>query len=344
MKKKLVLFLAFCVILTAFKLGDDLLFKVPNNWPKPNYNFAQNPLSANKIELGRALFYEPMLSRNNTISCASCHSQYNAFTHVDHDLSHGIDDKIGTRNSPALVNLAWHKLFMWDGAINHLDVQALAPINHPSEMDEKLENVVIKLQKSKIYPGLYKKAFGDSLITGEHTLKAISQFMLTLVSANSKYDSVMLKKTTFTAQEKNGYNLFKKNCASCHVEPLFTNLEFENNGLNLDKELNDIGRMKVTKNSKDSLKFKVPTLRNIEFSYPYMHDGRFNRLIEVLNHYTSKINSSKTLAKQLQSPLVLTSNEKVDLIAFLLTLTDKEFIFNPKFSYPKNIFYAKPQE
>ncbi len=344
MKKKAALFLAFSSILLAFQLGDAILFKVPKNWPKPNYDFSKNPLSVQKIELGRALFYEPMLSRNNTISCASCHSQYTSFTHVDHDLSHGIDDKIGTRNSPALMNLAWHKLFMWDGAINHLDVQALAPINHPSEMDEKIENVVMKLQRSKIYSALFKKAFGDSLITGERTLKAISQFMLTLISANSKYDSVMRKQTNFTLQEKNGYNLYKKNCSSCHIEPLFTNLQFENNGLSLDKGLNDLGRMNVTKNSLDSLKFKVPTLRNVEFSYPYMHDGRFKRLTDVLNHYTGKVNKSSTLSAQLKVPIVLTSNEKVDIIAFLLTLTDKEFIFNPKFSYPKNIFYNKPQE
>ena len=344
MKKKLIVlfFCGFC--LAAFQIHKTSVFKEPPNWPKANYDFLKNPLSTQKIELGRALFYEPMLSRNNTISCASCHSQYTAFTHVDHDLSHGIDDRIGTRNSPALMNLAWHKVFMWDGAVNHLDVQALAPISHPDEMDEKIENVIIKLQKTKIYPNLFKKAFGDSLITGENTLKAISQFMLTLVSANSKYDSVIRKQTTFTLQEKNGYSLFKKNCSSCHKEPLFTNLEFENNGLPLDKDLKDVGRMKVTKNSKDSIKFKVPTLRNIEFSYPYMHDGRFKRLSDVLKHYTEKIQPSPTLSKQLQKPIVLTSNEKVDLIAFLLTLTDKEFIFNPKFSYPKNIFLNTPQE
>jgi cytochrome c peroxidase len=344
MKKKLIvlIFCGFCLV--AFQIHNTIVFKEPLKWPKANYDFLKNPLSAQKIELGRALFYEPMLSRNNTISCASCHSQYTAFTHVDHDLSHGIDDRIGTRNSPALMNLAWHKVFMWDGAVNHLDVQALAPISHPDEMDEKIENVIIKLQKTKIYPNLFKNAFGDSLITGENTLKAISQFMLTLVSANSKYDSVIRKQTTFTLQEKNGYSLFKKNCSSCHKEPLFTNLEFENNGLPLDKDLKDVGRMKVTKNSKDSIKFKVPTLRNIEFSYPYMHDGRFKRLSDVLKHYTEKVQQGPSLSKQLLNPIVLTSNEKVDLIAFLLTLTDKEFIFNPKFSYPKKIFSTTPQE
>ena len=142
MKKKLIVLVFFGFCLVAFQVHRTILFEEPPNWPKANYNFLKNPLSIQKIELGRALFYEPMLSRNNTISCASCHSQYTAFTHVDHDLSHGIDDKIGTRNSPTLINLVWHKMFMWDGAVNHLDFQALAPISHPDEMDEKIENVI----------------------------------------------------------------------------------------------------------------------------------------------------------------------------------------------------------
>ena len=328
----------FVFALLSFKAREKQLFTVPEKWPNPAYDFSKNPLAVEKIELGRALFYDPVLSASNTISCASCHSQYSAFTHIDHALSHGIGDSIGTRNSPALMNLAWSKLFMWDGAINHLDMQALAPITHPDEMGSTMVNVVVKIQQSAMYRGLFYAAFKDSVITGEHTLKAIAQFMLTLVSANSKYDSVMRKQTTFTAQEQNGYSLFQKNCASCHAEPLFTNLGFENNGLPVDATLNDFGRIKVTQNADDSLKFKVPTLRNIEFTYPYMHDGRFKKLREVLNHYTSGIHASKTLAKQLQNPVVLSSNERVDVITFLLTLSDKEFLFNPDFSYPKTIF------
>ena len=319
----------------AFKSLKDITFEVPKNWPKPYYDFTKNPLSSSKIELGRVLFYDPILSKNNMISCANCHSPFTAFTHVDHDLSHGIDDRIGTRNSPALMNLAWHTSFMWDGAINHLDMQALAPISHPDEMGENIESVVSKLQRAKNYPNLFYKAYKDSIITGEHTLKALSQFMLTLVSANAKYDSVMRKQAQFTAQEKNGYALFQKKCASCHAEPLFTNLQFENNGLEVDTSLNDYGRMKVTKNKNDSLKFKVPTLRNIEFSFPYMHDGRFKSIAAVLKHYTNGVKQSRTLSVHLQKPIVLSSNEKVDLTSFLLTLTDKSFLFNPKFGYPK---------
>lgn len=338
MKKKVALFSALVLIIAAFRTSDDRWNVLPKSFPKPVYDFSKNRLSENKIQLGRALFYDPILSRNNQISCASCHSQFSAFTHVDHALSHGIDDKIGFRNAPALINLAWQSSFMRDGAVNHLDVQALAPISNPLEMDETMAHVVSKLQSSHLYARLFYKAFDDSVITGEHTLKALSQFMLTLVSSNSKYDSVMRKQSVFTEQENRGYNSFKKNCASCHSEPLFTNDGFRNNGLPIDTALKDYGRYRVTNNPLDSLKFKVPTLRNIEFSTPYMHDGRFKKLSQVMNHYTNEIKESKSLSSELQRPIVLTSNEKVDIIAFLFTLTDKSFLFNPDYYYPKEIF------
>lgn len=331
--RKYAIFL-FSFFLFAFVIKESLI-NIPENFPKPVYNFSNNPLTENKILLGRTLFYEPMLSKSNTISCESCHSQFSAFSHIDHALSHGIHDSIGKRNSPALMNLAWQKSFMWDGAANNLDMQALAPISHPAEMGSSINEVIAKLNASVKYRKLFYNAFGDSSVTGEKTLISISQFMLTLVSANSKYDQIMRKEMSFTEQEERGYLLFKKNCSSCHTEPLFTNGNFENNGLPMDSLLMDIGRMKVTKQSDDSLKFKVPSLRNIEYSYPYMHDGRFKKLSDVLNHYTKGIHQSKTLAPQLKNNIVLTSNEKVDIINFLLTLSDKEFVFNPQFQYPK---------
>lgn len=332
MKKYVVVLLSF--FLFAFMLKENL-FVVPENFPEPVYDFSKNKLTEHKILLGRNLFYEPLLSKNNTISCESCHSPFSAFTHIDHKLSHGIHDSIGTRNSPALMNLAWQKTFMWDGAVNNLDMQALAPIAHPAEMGSSIEEVVEKLNASEKYRKLFYNAFGDSTATGEKALKALSQFMLTLISANSKYDKVMQKETSFTEQEAKGYFLFKENCSSCHSEPLFTNGNFENNGLPVDSLLKDSGRMKITSNQNDSLKFKVPTLRNIAYSYPYMHDGRFKKLSEVLNHYTEGIHNSKTLAPQLQNGIKLSSNEKVDVISFLLTLSDKDFVFNPKFQFPK---------
>lgn len=307
----------------------------PTSWPDPVYNFNKNPLSKEGIELGRKLFYDPLLSKDNTISCSNCHLSFTAFTHVDHALSHGISDSIGTRNSPALMNLAWSKSFMWDGAINHLDVQALAPISHPSEMGEEIANVVNKLQNSNTYPSLFQKVFGDSTITGEHLLKAIAQFQLTFVSANSKYDKVMAKVAEFTEQEQRGYQLFKTNCESCHQEPLFTSGDFANNGLPVDTTLMDFGRMSITQNPADSLKFKIPTLRNIEYSPPYMHDGRFKNLSKVLNHYIKGIHDSPTLAPALQNGVALNQMEKTDIIAFLLTLSDRTFVLNPDFAFPR---------
>lgn len=338
MRYFLFLFILVTISLLSFKRTETHLFFVPRKWPKPVYHFNENPLNQETVNLGRALFYDPILSANNTISCASCHSPYNAFTHVDHDLSHGIDDRIGTRNSPALMNLAWKRNFMWDGAIMNLDMQSLGPISHPDEMGNSIAKVVEELNKSARYRQAFFLAYKDSLITGERTLKALSQFMVTLISADSKFDRVKAKKEKFTVQEQNGYKLFQKNCASCHREPLFTTDEFANNGLKVDPTLNDFGRMKITRKAEDSLKFKIPTLRNIEFSFPYMHDGRFKKLTQVIDHYQNGIQKSKTLDARLEKKIIFTSNEKVDLIAFLLTLSDKKFLFNPNFGYPKDFF------
>jgi cytochrome c peroxidase len=341
MKKGFILIIIILVT-TAFMLKpeEEAIFYIPKGWPKPVYDYAQNPVSAAKVKLGRALFYDPILSRNKTISCASCHSQYTAFAHIDHKLSHGIDDNIGNRNAPSLFNLAWNTSFMWDGSIHHLDAQAIAPISNPLEMDEKLDHIVVKLLASKFYRGLFKEAYGDSLVTGERTLKSISQFMVTLISADSKYDKVQQKVPgyTFTESENKGYQLFQQNCAKCHREPLFTTNKYENNGLQPDSILRDVGRVKITLDPKDSFLFKVPSLRNVEVTAPYMHDGRYANLSMVLFHYTDNIYRSKSLAKPLKKKIVLTEKDKGDLIAFLKTLTDEAFLRNPKHSYPRAIF------
>ena len=304
-------------------------FVVPQGWPKPTYDFTKNPLTKEGFELGRQLFYDPILSRDKTISCASCHLQTTGFTHVDHELSHGIDGKIGNRNSMTIMNLAWSKHFMWDGSVNHLDMQPLEPLSNFVEMDENLEHVLNKLNNSTKYKILFYKAFNDSSVTGQRMLLAFSQYILQLNSYNSKYDKYVRNEAggEFTEQEKNGLQLFRTHCASCHTEPLFTNQNFEKNGLPIDTTLNDFGRMTLTHKGEDSLKFKVPTLRNVQFTFPYMHDGRFKKLREVLNHYAA----SDKLAK----PIALNSNEKIDIIAFLLTLTDTAFLFDKRFGFPR---------
>lgn len=342
MRKNVIILCLFVFIMFSFVLiKDNHFFNPPDYFPKPVYNFEQSPLDSNKIELGRILFYDPILSKDNTISCASCHSPFNAFAHTDHDLSHGIFDSIGNRNAPALFNLAWQKTFMWDGAINHLDMHALAPISHPSEMGSNINEVIKKLNESKAYKELFLNAFQDSTISTSKILKALSQFQLTLVSSNTKYDKVKMGKETFTEQEKNGYQLYKNNCASCHSEPFFSNYNFENNGLPIDPTLNDMGRYVITENENDKRKFKVPSLRNLSFTYPYMHDGRFMTLQEVINHYTSGIEYSETLSLQFNKSIELSSNEKVDLISFLLTLNDKDFVFNKKHQFKKISDQAK---
>ncbi len=331
-KTRTVLLVILAIIICAFAAPDDIPFIIPKGWPAPLYDFRANPLTKEKVALGRRLFHDPILSKDNTISCSSCHLPQTAFTHIDHDLSHGIAGRIGRRNSPALMNLAWGRLFMWDGAVNHLDVQALSPMESHEEMDEGIANVVKKLQGKDSYRAAFKDAFGDTTVTGERTLKALSSFMLTLISADSKYDKVQRGEASFNEWEAKGYTLFKSNCASCHKEPLFTNNSFENNGLAPDTTLNDYGRVVITHRAADSLKFKVPTLRNVEVSYPYMHDGRFKSLQMVLFHYSSDIHQSPTLARQLKGGIALSEDDKRCLIAFLKTLTDENFLHNASFA------------
>lgn len=331
-------YIIFPILLLLLAFNTTSFFiDVPASFPKPVYNLKADAFTASKIQLGRVLFYDPILSKNNTISCASCHSSFNAFAHTDHALSHGIFDSIGKRNAPALFNLAWQTNFMWDGAINHIDMQALAPISDKKEMAESLENVIKKLNSSPIYPKLFQKAYGDTTATSQKLLKAIALFQLSILSYRSKYDQVISKKDSFSIQEYNGYKLFKRHCNSCHAEPLFSNYQFANNGLSINKSLNDFGKGAITKQARDSLLFKIPSLRNLSYTYPYMHDGRFNRLSEVINHYTNGIVQHKNSSEELKKPINLSANEKVDLISFLLTLNDKEFVKDTNYQFPKKI-------
>ncbi|MFK7969161.1 MAG: cytochrome-c peroxidase [Bacteroidia bacterium] len=343
MNKMLLISVFLTAICSAFYTVQTFSEALPVHFPGPVYDFDKNPIQEGKVTLGRALFYDPVLSLDSTISCASCHSPYNAFAHTDHALSHGINDHIGTRNAPPLFNLAWHRSFMWDGAINHLDMQALAPIHHPKEMGEDIENVVKKLARIPRYQKAFEAAFQDKEITGEYVLKALSQFQLTLVSATAKYDSVMLGTSAFTSQEIEGYTLFQKHCNSCHTEPLFSNLGFASNGLPVDTTLHDAGRVIFSAQKADSFLFKVPSLRNIEYSYPYMHDGRFPNLRAVLKHYTKGDISHKNKPKSLKSNIPLSNREQTDLVAFLKTLSDKAFIFDKKHQFPRNFFFGSKE-
>lgn len=333
MKRKFSVLVFLMLILFGFRSVPSLI-EWPDYFPKPVYNFEKNPLTAAQVDIGRKLFYDPILSLDSSTSCASCHSPYNSFAHVDHKLSHGIYDSIGTRNAPALFNLAWQSTFMWDGAVNNIEVQPLAPITNHIEMNESIEHVVLKLQRSKLYASLFFHAFGDSLITGHNVLTALAQFQLTLISKSSKYDSVMDHTAMFTTQEKNGYGLYQKNCSSCHKEPLFSTYGFASNGLPMDDDLHDYGKFAITHNAKDSFLFKIPSLRNVAYSYPYMHDGRFATLYEVVNYYSDGLRPSTYVSPPAKRAFHFSASEKIDLVAFLLTLSDRKFIFDKQFGPP----------
>jgi cytochrome c peroxidase len=311
--------------------------ETPKGWPEAVYDFRKNPITPEGFELGRRLFFETGLSGDGTVSCATCHLQNTNNTHVDHALSHGVSGRQGTRNTLAIVNVAWNKTFMWDGSINHIEVQPLGPITNPVEMDNTLEKVVAFLKNTADYRVLFKKAFGDNVnITGEYTLKALAQYMLSLQSSNAKYDKVLRGEpgVSFTEAERNGLSLFRQKCASCHREPLFTDNGFANNGLLTDPELGDAGRMKVTGNREDSLSFRVPTLRNIEVSYPYMHDGRYRNLQMVLFHYSEGARNGYRVSPGAEEPMHLSETDKRELIAFLKTLTDTDFLKDQRFRAP----------
>ncbi|WP_417289591.1 cytochrome-c peroxidase [Corallibacter sp.] len=311
----------------------------PDNFPEIAYNLEANPPTEAGVALGKKLFYDGRLSANNSIPCAFCHEQAFAFTHHGHTLSHGVNGGIGFRNSQPMQNLAFQNEFMWDGAASHLDLQPIIPLTSDLEMGETLSNVVSKLQADVQYKQDFIRAFEDGKINSSNMLKALSQFMITMISSNSKYDKYIRAEdqVTFTALELDGYNTFQDKCISCHATALFTNQEYRNNGLPVNPQLNDQGRYVVFENPDDLYKFKVPSLRNVEKSFPYMHDGRFASLEAVLDFYDSGMvdngNVDPILLRNDGTYGISLSNyEKESLIAFLKTLTDNEFLNDERFS------------
>lgn len=276
------------------------------------------------------------MSRNNSISCGFCHIQENAFTHHGHPVSHGIDNRLGIRNASPIQNMAFLRNYTRDGVSHDLDERSLVPITTDFEMDSSMPEMVGKLNTDANYKKLFKAAFGDENITGERVLKAISQFMATMVSADSKYDRVLKGKTAFTAEENEGYQLFRTNCASCHSGALFTDESFRNTGMYYNAQYNDRGRYRVTLDWNDNMKFRVPSLRNVEYTAPYMHDGRFTTLEAVLNFYSDLVENQPNLDPLLKKDghigIRMNPSEKQYIIAFLKTLSDQNFITNKAFA------------
>ena len=313
-----------------------------------------NPTTVEGAELGRMLFYEKKLSSDNTVSCGTCHMQQFAFTD-GLAVSKGVNGTAGTRSSMTLANSGWFKSYMWDGVSASLEDQAHLPIENHAEMNTNLAEVASKLQNTAEYPTKFSLAFGSSTITPENITKALAQFQRTLVSANSKFDKYLRHEQNLTALEMQGYQLFRThpestifpplqgaNCGDCHGSTGILALEmFKNNGL--DAAPADRGRGAVTNSPFDDFKFKVPTLRNIALTAPYMHDGRFKTLEEVLDHYNEHVKmNSPNIAPDMTAtndpsgigPLMLTAQQKKAVIAFLHTLTDEEFVQNPAHSDP----------
>jgi cytochrome c peroxidase len=315
-------------------------FEIPANFPAARYTFQNNAVTAEGFELGRSLFYDGILARDGTVSCASCHQQHVAFADPLHRLSIGVDERVGIRNAPAIQNVAFKKFFFWDGGVNHVDFIPIAAIENPLEMDETMASVVSKLNADEKYRTRFRAAFGTEEVNSQRMLHALAQFMALMVSANSRYDRYIRNEgELLSPQELRGLATFRVKCASCHATDLFTDDDFRNNGLDASFE-KDNGRERITEFAGDRGKFKVPSLRNVALTMPYMHDGRFRTLEEVLTHYQSGVKDSETLDPLLRNGstlgIAMTAAEKADILAFLQTLTDDSFLKDKRFSQPPN--------
>ena len=323
------------------------LFTVPENLgtvlPSPD----RNPLTVEGVELGRALFYDPILSGNNQVSCNTCHKQELAFSDGDQISTAGVSGNPLLRHTPALINLAWMDGYFWDGGGFDLESQAYGPLAHVDELDQNLQELEQELADHPDYPQMFTSAFPEDGLTMPNLVRALAQFQRTLVSADSRYDRHIRQEEggILTSIEQLGFELFKKKkCANCHEPDFFTDQSYRNNGLDdtfpEDHERLAWGRARITFDPADIGKYKVPTLRNIAITAPYMHDARFMTLTEVLDHYRFHLVESDTVDEELRrddgSLGIDMSDEERDLIiAFLKTLNDDEFLSKNAFSDPR---------
>lgn len=333
------LLLVIIAVQTSFAPAGDttvhpLKQRIPEGFPKPVYDYKNNPLTKEGFELGRKLFYDGRLSKDGYTACASCHQQFAAFSDFEHVFSHGVDSRFTLRNAPALFNLAWQKEFHLDGAINHIEVQPLAPMTGINEMAGSVDSVISKLKQDVVYKKMFASAFGSEQINSQKILYALAQFTGSIVSADSKYDQVKKGKAVFTEWEGNGYQIFQQRCANCHAEPLFTDLQYHNIGLAVDTFLNDFGRMTITGEKTDSLKFKTPTLRNISRTAPYMHDGRYWGLSTAINHWQTRDSSDITVSSLVANGKPLDKMEVKYLVSFLHTLLDSVLLKDARLADP----------
>ena len=311
---------------------------LPQNFPTPVYDLSQNEVTEAGFTLGKKLFYERILSRDSTISCADCHISFSAFSHPDHPTSHGIDNLFGKRNAPAIQNMLWVSEFFWDGGVPNLDLVPLNAIENPVEMDVSPAVVLQRLRQNEEYKRLFKAAFGTDEVTSAHFLQSMAQFMAMLVSANSRYDRYVRGEEggSMSTEELEGLALVQAKCSTCHATDLFTDNSFRNNGILADFST-DKGRFEISQKPEDIGKFRVPSLRNLSSTGPYMHHGKFNSLKKVLDHYADGVLDSPTLDTALRQPdgslgIPLTEIEKQKILAFLKTLDDPTFLRDERFA------------
>lgn len=338
MKIHLILLATVMVLLTSCSKDPmaERAFEVaiPANFPEMKHEVK---FTKEGFNLGKKLFYDPILSRDNTISCGSCHQQHVAFSHADHRFSHGIDNQLGKRNATSLQNLMWNQDFFWDGGVHDMGQIPFNPIQNPVEMDEDLAVLLQKLRANDEYRRMFKSAYKEDTINLAYFTDALSQFMGALISGNSRYDKYIRGEGgQLSEKELRGLTTFKAKCSSCHATDLFTDNSFRNNGISTSIE-SDKGHYEIVLLPQYKGAFKVPTLRNIEKTGPYMHTGSFNTLEEVLKHYAQGVKQTETLDKALIKEdgslgIELNETEQAEIIAFLKTLTDDEFLNNKSFS------------
>lgn len=333
---------------TPYRYADP---ELPAHFNTPGARRFDNTPRDNRITdagatLGRVLFYDTRLSVSNNTACASCHNQKNAFVDPNR-FSKGHQGGLTDRHAPSLVELRFYPRgrFFWDERASSLEDQALKPIQSKLEMGHELPKLMDVLTKDQRYPKLFEIAFGSDAITPDRTAKALAQFMRSMVSYQSKYDEGLAKAQgvrddfdNFTTQENRGKTLFLGRCANCHM-PGGQSAHFvldrpRNNGLDADIRKTDGGIGDLTLNTAQVGLFKSPSLRNVEFTGPYMHDGRFKTLEEVVEHYSSGIKQHPNLDGRLRRPLNFDRRQKASLVAFLKTLSDRQFLADPKFADP----------
>ena len=303
---------------------------IPAHFSKPAYSFSGNPLTKEGVALGKKLFFDPILSRDRSISCGSCHLPEYAFSDPGMPVSKGIEGRNGVRNTPALTNLIWYPYFNWDGGINHIEVQPVAPITDSNEMDNALSNVLQALRSDPAYSEHFRRAFGSDSIYDQVLLYALAQFMATIVSHRSPYDDFIGGKGLLSNAALRGKTIFETHCANCHSGVLQTDFSFRQNGLRTGSP--DRGRATITNRTEDQGRFRVPSLRNVALTAPYMHDGKIATLEDVIEAYNSDIVNPGNLDTLLpEGGFGFTDNEKTDLKAFLLSLTDEALISDIRF-------------